>query len=293
MAKAVRMTEWSEEVGMPPLLRVASVRLGFVVEHYQHQFVELEQPPLTDDILGMTITRPVGIERKIGARGRHEVHDPGSLHIIASGSEGRWQFDTPLDSMHLRMTPAFLLRSFGEEGEGVRLADVDLALEPRASSLLATLLQKVRDESAVDLEAESMAVRIARLLLDHHGSGRAFKPSRRQGLAASELRTIDASLHARLGQPVSVAEIADEAMLSPFHLMRLFKLTTGETLYHHALALRIERAKELLRSTRLTVAEVGLETGFHDESHFVRHFRKHVHATPTQFRSAMSRIVQG
>jgi|GEM_PF-4445894 len=123
----------------------------------------------------MTITRPVGIERKIGARGRHEVHDPGSLHIIASGSEGRWQFDTPLDSMHLRMTPAFLLRSFGEEGEGVRLADVDLALEPRASSLLATLLQKVRDESAVDLEAESMAVRIARLLLDHAAPAR---PSR-------------------------------------------------------------------------------------------------------------------
>jgi AraC family transcriptional regulator len=280
----VRMSDYADEVGMPALLSAPSVRLGFWVEHYQHNIAELEQPPMADDILGMTMHHPVGILRKTSKRSASEVHDPGDLHIIASGSDGRWQFDQPLDSMHLRMAPAFLLRAFGEEGEGVKLADVDLAADPRVTPLLGSLLAKVQTDRRVDLAAESMAIQVARLLLDQSSSGKLYRLTRKSGLSARELRLVDDYLHHRMAEPVSIADIAEEAMLSPFHLMRLFKVTTGDSLYNHSLAIRLERAKDLLIGTRLTVAEIGLETGFHDESHFIRHFKKRFGVTPRQVR---------
>ena len=286
MKGGVQMSEWSDDVGMPPLLCASSVRLGFHVERYQHQIPELEQPPFRDDILGMTITWPVGIERKRSRISRPEVHDPGALHVIAAGTDATWRFDHPLDSMHLRMSPAFLLRAFGEDAEGVRLADADMLSDVSTAIALQALLQGVSDAGGwVGLGAEAAAIRIGRRLLDLVPSGRRLRPTRASGLSARELRAVDDYLAEHRGGSVSVADAADRAMLSPFHLMRLFKDTTGTTLYSHALDLKLEQSRGLLDERTRTVAEVAIETGFHDESHLIRHFKKRYGLTPTAYRS--------
>ena len=47
---------------------------------------------------------------------------------------------------------------------------------------------------------------------------------------------------------------------------------------------RVEKSKELLRESRLQVAEIASETGFADQSYFTKVFTRSVGVSPTQFR---------
>jgi AraC-like DNA-binding protein len=63
-------------------------------------------------------------------------------------------------------------------------------------------------------------------------------------------------------QPLDVPALAREAHASPAHFSRSFKRAFGETPHQYMQRRRIERAKELLRGTRLSVTEISFEVGF-------------------------------
>ena len=69
---------------------------------------------------------------------------------------------------------------------------------------------------------------------------------------------------------------------SPFHLHRLFSQQTGMPPHAYQTLLRINRAKKLLRSGR-ALADVAASTGFADQSHFTRHFRRIVGVPPGRY----------
>lgn len=87
------------------------------------------------------------------------------------------------------------------------------------------------------------------------------------------------------GHHVDVAELAHEAYASPAHFIRSFKQAFGETPHQYLRRRRIERAKELLRGTELSVSEVSLEVGFQSLGSFSAAFRELVGAAPSDYAS--------
>ena len=79
---------------------------------------------------------------------------------------------------------------------------------------------------------------------------------------------------------------ARRAGLSERHASRLFQLEIGRSFREHVSQLRLERAKELLRSTGMSVIEVAGETGWSSLAHFNSVFRRRVGSTPSRFRLA-------
>ena len=73
------------------------------------------------------------------------------------------------------------------------------------------------------------------------------------------------------------------------YLTTMVKKATGKTLTDHITESRIERAKELLRTTGKTVQEIAYESGFSDEKYFMRVFKKHLDLTPTAFRNTYTK----
>jgi AraC-like DNA-binding protein len=86
------------------------------------------------------------------------------------------------------------------------------------------------------------------------------------------------------GLPFNVANIARAARLTPNHFSMLFRKHTGETFTAFVTALRIERARGLLRDVRLNVAEVADQVGFTDSGYFCRRFKQVVGQTPAEWR---------
>ncbi|MGM9736645.1 MAG: helix-turn-helix domain-containing protein [Candidatus Cryptobacteroides sp.] len=80
--------------------------------------------------------------------------------------------------------------------------------------------------------------------------------------------------------------IASRMCVSRAHLNRKVRASAGCTTTDFILAIRISRAKELLRGTSLPVWEVAQRCGFSDHAYFSTLFKKTVGCTPVQFRNA-------
>ena len=70
----------------------------------------------------------------------------------------------------------------------------------------------------------------------------------------------------------------------PIAFRRLFSETFKESPAKFALRLRLNHARGLLETTDLTIATIALETGFYDQSHFVKAFRNIYRISPTAYR---------
>lgn len=90
-------------------------------------------------------------------------------------------------------------------------------------------------------------------------------------------------LMANLDQKITLKALARAVGISPFHLLRLFKRHTGLSPHQYRTQGRIDMAKALLRKG-VPFAQVALETGFTDQSHFTNRFKQLTAATPRQYR---------
>ena len=87
----------------------------------------------------------------------------------------------------------------------------------------------------------------------------------------------------RYAQRLDVPALARAAYASPAHFSRSFKRAFGETPHQYLLRRRVERAKELLRGTRSSVTEVGMEVGFASLSSFSTAFRELTGERPSDY----------
>jgi AraC-like DNA-binding protein len=89
-------------------------------------------------------------------------------------------------------------------------------------------------------------------------------------------------LNEHFAENISLDQLAGLANLSPFHFSRVFSQQFGMPPHAFQTQLRVLRAKALLRQG-WTIARAASETGFADQSHFTRHFKRLVVVTPGQY----------
>ena len=85
-------------------------------------------------------------------------------------------------------------------------------------------------------------------------------------------------------RPVSLPDISAQANLSPYHFLRVHKLTFGETPHEFLTRLRIERAKTLLARGSHNVTEACFEVGFSSLGSFSALFNHRVGLPPSEYR---------
>lgn len=96
-------------------------------------------------------------------------------------------------------------------------------------------------------------------------------------------RVID-HIDAYLDGPLTLAGLAAQACLSPFHFSRSFKRSMGIGLHQFVIRRRIERAKQLVRYSRRPLVEIGLLVGFDSQASFCARFHREVGMSPGNFR---------
>lgn len=90
----------------------------------------------------------------------------------------------------------------------------------------------------------------------------------------------------------SLTELARHVNLSPQRLSHLFKSETGVSLSQHLKATRLEKAKELIENSFLTIKEIRLKVGAKDKSRFAQSFREAYGLTPSQYRARVRNMAR-
>ncbi len=97
------------------------------------------------------------------------------------------------------------------------------------------------------------------------------------------LRAIE-TMQENLGDQLTVDDMARAAMFSKFHFTRMFQRVTGVSPGRFLSALRLQRAKELLVSTPMNVADISVTVGYNSVGTFSSRFSRSVGMSPTIFR---------
>ncbi|MCF7847437.1 MAG: helix-turn-helix domain-containing protein [Kiritimatiellales bacterium] len=87
-------------------------------------------------------------------------------------------------------------------------------------------------------------------------------------------------------ESVTLEDVARTTGLSTFRIAHLVKETTGKTVLQNIHYLRIQEARRLLESSDLSCTDIAYETGFGDQSYFIKQFRKWMGITPAKYRKS-------
>lgn len=109
-------------------------------------------------------------------------------------------------------------------------------------------------------------------------------PVERPGLSELRLHRVLAHLHARLDQPIDLAQAARVAGCSVSHFAHLFKAAMGVSPMRYLRERRMVRARELVETTSLSMGEIALRVGIPEPAQFSQAFRAHWKTPPSQLR---------
>ena len=87
--------------------------------------------------------------------------------------------------------------------------------------------------------------------------------------------------------PLSLEKLSLDFGLHPNYIIRKFKEVTGYKLSEYLTKIRLENSIKNLILTESNITEIALDTGFYDQSHFNRNFKKHIATTPLHFRKVI------
>ncbi|MBD5155596.1 MAG: helix-turn-helix domain-containing protein [Oscillibacter sp.] len=97
-------------------------------------------------------------------------------------------------------------------------------------------------------------------------------------------------IYNHLHQPISLQDLADLTDLNPSYLSTLFREEMGLTVSDYIMSKKMEAARNMLKYTSETYAEISAVLNFSSQSHFIRAFKKYNGETPKQYREKNYRL---
>jgi AraC family transcriptional regulator len=150
----------------------------------------------------------------------------------------------------------------------------------RIAELMASECEPGKPEDVLYGDSLSVA-----LLIGLSRLGRATLPRNfHGGLAPWQTKRVLEYLDAHINASVSLKTLADLAQLSQSHFIRAFKASTGVTPYRWLLDARVRRAQQLLVDKGWPLPQIAVESGFADQSHLTRIFRRVTGENPGAWR---------
>lgn len=261
---------------------------GLQLAHYAHNLPEYELYS-NAHCLSVHCSDPTRFHLKQGRHQRNGHLFPDAISVIGAGSRYA-SIDNRVENEDIGIKFQLgYLENFAEEnglGPFTGLSDSFGQTDARISEIAKLLLDDLRNGSPFGRAFGDTLVNVlARHLIQSYGAAAPTGKQIEGPLATAVLRRIEEYVEAHLSEDLSLRQIATVAGYSPYHLHRSFKESTGYRLHEYVTQVRLERARQLLVATKMTVLEIALETGFSDQSHLSRQFRSHWQVTPSQIRA--------
>jgi AraC family transcriptional regulator len=240
--------------------------------------------PATTHLLILHLNGPVTVRRGHGALTSARRIPAGGLFLHPAGSDLTVELGGALDTVHVYLADD-QLQAAASADRPVRLAEEFGVADPLLEQLTLALDGALRDWQP---SARTYVDHVGSLLAAHlgHRHGVRAQEAPRTGLGARELDAVRGLMHARLADPLSLAELARAAGLSVSQFARRFKISTGSAPHQYLLGLRVDAAARLLRASSRPIADIAVTCGFTHQEHLTRVLRARLGTTPAALRRA-------
>jgi AraC-like DNA-binding protein len=198
------------------------------------------------------------------------------VHSGHSATEGGWAYRAmyPLPEQLAKITQELNLPNYGAPYFPRAVVE-----DPELANQLRLVFNAI-DESDNRLLRETLMYGMLVKLISRHGKSN-LKPQL-DSKTQRQLVLVKEFLDDFPQADVSLEELSKLAALSPFHLVRSFQKGFGLPPHAYQIQSRLRLSRKLLKQGH-TISDTAQECGFHDQSHFHRHFKKANGYTPGQY----------
>lgn len=221
---------------------------------------------------------------------------PGNLFTVAGGEQSTWMINGEVDVFVL--SAADLL---GEESntpeQSSSIWHLPLFRKHRLGindQLTSALLRQLLNHIESGEQTADDYVKTLLEMLELHLTRVDIRPNSREPLVANDIssaKRISTAIEyigENLQEELSINTLSSIAGINPLYFSELFKQYQGVTPQRFILQKRVNRARELLATTDLSIAIISQETGFSSQGHLTTTFSRLMEMTPSEFRKRIS-----
>lgn len=216
-------------------------------------------------------------ERVIAGAGEINMADPGEVHNGFAVSEEGWQYRM----FYLR--PGQLDRLFNECCDQTKLIPFfkkGVIRDSAFSEKIRTLHQDFENPAVSLLEKESRFYSVMTGFVLRYSLQKAVP--KYPGPEKSRVMKIKEYMESFYDTDISLEDLSRMAGISRYYLLRVFERETGLTPHTYLNLVRVKRARQIMEKG-ISIIEAAHATGFFDQSHLNRIFKKFYGITPGQF----------
>jgi AraC family transcriptional regulator len=215
---------------------------------------------------------------------------PGQVVFCPRNEWHNIRWGERISVLSVRIPDSALMEAARERlrGRPIEIVPKHVVTDDRLTHLLFALdAERARGYSSGKLFVDCIESALANILLTSFNTFAPRSISGKGGMAPHVLRRVVEFMHANMDKKISLKDLADCADLSLSHFSFQFRASTNQSPHQYMLRLRVERSKELLADSRLSVLDVGLEVGFRNQQHFATVFRNSVGVPPSVYRTQL------
>lgn len=239
--------------------------------------------PANDDLI-LAVHREGHCDvRAINEQGPSKIHSaPGRVTLIPHGTDSRFQVagEVSFETIHIpseRIHGVAKRNSLIASAPEFRFAFCDAFVGACIDAMLGEASEPgPKSEEFIRSVTDSLVLHLLR-----SDSGPTPLAPPRPSAPVERTRAL---IESSLSEGLTLEELAEEAGVSRSHFARRFRAETGVSPHRYQSQQRIEKAKTLLRQTRLSLVEIAMDLGFCSQSHFTQVFRSLAGITPRKFR---------
>ncbi len=223
-------------------------------------------------------------ENVVASTGLINLVNPDEVHTGHAATEGGWTY-------RMFYLDASLLEKAASEIAGRRTQipffDKGVIRDEVLAGTIHSLHVSLETSDTPLLEIQSRFLEMLTHLVARHATTR---PALRSvGCEPAAVRRAREYIEACCDENISVADLASIARLSPFHFIRVFHRQMGMPPHAYLMQTRVRKARALLQKG-WRIVDAAYETGFADQSHLCKHFKRTLGFTPGQYRNSVQDV---
>lgn len=259
-------------VGIDAIAQLAIREAGHLIPFQQGAVVFLKEPDAPAEVFARTGDTGFPAPKQLQADGFYrQISGSGASEILrlpaaeAGENEEKWLMYASLKVRHHILGAMFLLRNGGPEFTAAELKLLTTLAVQSAAAMESSLLYEKATQKALRQQREKLMFDLA--------------------LKNPFFKKVMAVIESNIGDPdFNVERLSRAVNLSPSQLQRKVMALAARPPLQVIRDLRLQKAKDLLRHSDLSIAEIAWQTGFNDPSYFTRLFTREMHKTPSDWK---------
>jgi AraC family transcriptional regulator len=246
-------------------------------------------PPSENFLIVVYREGTTSMNRRVTGAWKQDHVGRGITTLLTRAEASNWRWSHDIEVSHFYISPTLMAKiaseAFDRDAEAVELHDLLRIDDPVLTWISDQMVQEVAaggpgGRLCYDALTLQASVHILRKYASVH-----FKMPCSQGrFRPAHARLIEDYIEENISRNITLEELANICNCTPVQFARKFHVHYGMRPHAYVLKRKVERACQHLRRDRLALKEIALLSGFSDQSHLNRVFRRHMNLTPVEYR---------